>query len=125
MGALFIFWFKIMIIINWLHCYFIPIIAPLKTLLMSTENNSKLFPSCNLISCYQRVYIRSRVIASLKLNTRQAGAAKPREKAYKLTDGIDPSFTRKEEKQIRDVPLNNMFHSVALEWHGFREYIKM
>lgn len=42
-----------------------------------------------------------------------------------LTDGIDPSFTRKEEKQIRDVPLNNMFHSVALEWHGFREYIKM
>lgn len=104
---------------------FAPIIAPLKTLLMSTENNSKLFPSCNLISCYQRVYIRSRVIASLKLNTRQAGAAKPREKAYKLTDGIDPSFTRKEEKQIRDVPLNNMFHSVALEWHGFREYIKM
>jgi hypothetical protein len=31
MGALFIFWFKIMIIINELHCYFIPIIGTILT----------------------------------------------------------------------------------------------
>lgn len=36
----------------------------------------------------------------------------------KLTEGIDPSFAKKEEKLVRDVQLNNTFQAVALEWHG-------
>ncbi len=36
----------------------------------------------------------------------------------KLSEGIDPSFAKKEEKLVRDVQLNNTFQAVALEWHG-------
>lgn len=36
----------------------------------------------------------------------------------KLAEGIDPSFAKKEEKLVRDVPLHNTFQAVALEWHG-------
>ena len=111
----------------------------------------------------------------MKLNARQVDTAKPREKAYKLSDGaglylevvpsgsrywrmkyrfngkekrmafgvypnvtlaqaralrdeakkklsegIDPSTAKKEEKLVRDVQLNNTFQAVALEWHATR-----
>lgn len=36
----------------------------------------------------------------------------------KLAEGIDPSFSKKEEKLVRDVRLHNTFQAVALEWHG-------
>ncbi len=38
----------------------------------------------------------------------------------KLAEGIDSSTTKKEEKLVCDVQLNNTFQTVALEWHATR-----